>query len=72
MAEQGSSTEFEDIPLNLDDSEPDEVIGGHVSPATFEREMTALKKKGYIEAACTTVGALMYNPHTRRKVMVKY
>jgi len=70
MTEQENLAQFEDI--SLDESQADEIIGGRLSPGQYEHEMNVLKREGYIEAACNVDGALMYNPRTKRKVLVKY
>lgn len=67
MSEQYDSTED----LQLEASEAEAVVGGHVSPGQFEAEIRKLESEGYIEESCIVGGTVMYNPKTKQRKTVK-
>jgi hypothetical protein len=72
MSEQQPTAHTEDLPLDAAESES--IVGGHSSPTQAElgeREIAKLEKEGFIEAACTVDGMVMFNPHTKRRVTVR-
>jgi hypothetical protein len=53
---------------------PVQASGTHIDRGTkvwiYERRIHALEAQGYVGEACTVKGILMFNPHTKRSVIV--
>jgi len=73
MTDQEDNAHTDDLPLESAESEA--IVGGHTSPAAVrkaEQEIMKLEKQGYVQEACEVDGTLMVNPHTHKRITVRY